>query len=189
MIIISVGIFLSYIQPTYNTISATNEQIETIKVEREKVSSVNDMLNTHLAKAQELTTEEKRSMDMYLPATIDPVAVQRDILLIADEANIDLAGLTAGEVVSGAALIGAEESGSKYSKLQRQTFNLTFSVPYQDLKYFLGLLESNSYPLYVRGINISGATGEKNRADTVSVELRVETYALPLPADAPLSDE
>lgn len=189
MLILSVGIFFSYIQPTYNAISATNEQIDTIKIERDKVSSVNDMLNSHLAKAQELTAEERRGMDVYLPASIDSVAVQRDLLSIATEANIQLAGLAVGEVIPAAVTDGTETSVSKYTKLQRQTFTTTFSVSYQNLKYFLGLLETNNYPLFVRDLVITENTTEGNRAGTVGVELVVETYGFSLPDEAPLLNE
>ena len=189
MIIVSVGIYFSYIQPTFNAVSATNEQIEIIKIEREKVSSVNDQLNSLIVKSQELTVDEKRGMDAYLPAVIDPVTVQRDILLIAKEANIELTDLSADEVIMPSETTATEESDSGYTQLQRQKFVVTFAVPYQNLKYFLGLLELNNYPLYVRELNIKEDKAEKSQTNSLGVELVLETYGFSVPQGDPVPSE
>lgn len=180
MLVVAVGIFFTYIQPTYQAVSATKAEIADVLVEREKVSAVNDKLNSLLVTANKFTAEQNLRMETYLPAVIDPVSVQRDLLFIADEAGITLTGLSTDKPVT---LVVASEEGQTpgvYDRLQKQQFGVSFDVPYEDLKQFLGLLEINHYPLYIRELEISRTT-KFSGANMVSVDLTIETYAAPLP--------
>lgn len=189
MIVIAGGIFFTYISPTYTQVAATNEEIATIKTERDRVKVVNDKLNDLLSKAQNINSLDRQLLATYLPAEIDPLAVQRDILSIAQAAQVELTSLAAKEVSAAGSAPAPDQDGTNPGPvLQKQQFIISFKDSYENLKNFLGLLEINNYPLHIRELDISGVEKSTERsasATDLGVDIVLETYALAAPSGRP----
>ena len=167
MVVLALGILVLYVRPTFINIGATQDSIEVYKSEREKVLGVNKTLADLVAKADGVTKADQQAMLTYLPDFVDSVEVSRDILLIAETAEIYLRDVTYDGVVQ---VYSAEESD--VPNPLPHSFSLDISGTYEQTKLFLSLLEQNNYPLEVRALTI--VTAEDGLMDT---NLTLFTYS------------
>ncbi len=192
LIIVSVGIFFTYLQPNFNSIRTDQDVIAQYQQERSKVQMVNARLNELASAADQLSIDERNRMYTYLPNEVDEVAVQRDILLIAESMGIDLTTLSyAGRVGVTPVVDESGEVQSTRSSLIPHQFNVAFSVTYDQFKEFLGLLEQSNYPLHVSGLTVSGSAAESADSDdsstadsTLGITMTITTYAIEMQENA-----
>lgn len=195
MIAIAVGIVFTYIKPMFEQVSASQDQIAVYRDELEKVRQVNATLNSLLARADDMSEDDRRRLYTYMPNSVDTIAVQRDLLLIAEAAGIQVTSVGVGTEGAGVSTqtgeVSLEEGSTGRSMVVPYAFNLDFSAPYDEIKNFLSTLESNEYPLVVTEMTIAGsgeggASENVNLAslDTLPVQLTLETYALELLEDS-----
>lgn len=193
LIAISVGIFLTYLRPTFTLIEADQDSIAQYETERSKIQSVNARLNQLASAADQLSRDDRDRLYTYLPNEVDTVAVQRDLLLIAEMVGIELTTLSvSGEEQLEVAPV-LDESGEvemERSKLVPHHFDLAFIASYEDIKEFLSLLEQNHYPLQVSALSISGVSEESVEEvgvipiGSLNAALTVTTYSLTMQEDA-----
>jgi hypothetical protein len=183
MIGLSIGIFFTYIQPTFSTVKANQDTILNYQQEEAKVTGVNAKLNELIAASDQITLAERSALNTYVPNEVDIITVQRTLLDMAESLDIELTSLASAEVVPDGTM-PEEGAAIARSTLVPYTFELGFVAPYDVFKEFLALLEVSEYPLVVSELAITGAgaeaDGEAVATDTneVSVTLTLETYAL-----------
>lgn len=180
MIGLSIGIFFTYIQPSFSEVKKDQDAILRYQEERAKVQAVNIKLNELVLKAEEISPTERTALDTYVPSEVDTVAVQRDLLLIAQAAGVELTALSG--TAAGAPTAGvAEESLSTRTRLVSHEFSFAFTAPYETIKEFLELIEKNNYPLTLTSLSIAAAAENPETAqqtDDLSAAVTVTTYAL-----------
>jgi hypothetical protein len=88
VVIVSITIVLFYIEPSFAKVQSIQSSIKNYELERGKVMKVNSQLSELVAKMDSVSTEDQRRLLTYLPNTVDPLAVSRDLILIAKQAGV-----------------------------------------------------------------------------------------------------
>ncbi|MCU0678630.1 MAG: hypothetical protein MUF19_03555 [Candidatus Pacebacteria bacterium] len=179
MVILAVAILLLYIQPTIESIRATQDDIAIYQNELDRVTEVNDILRTHTNTINTLPLSDVQALERYIPSTIDEIAVMRDLQLLVNEIGITLTALEYGGPAAAAEADGSAvtETESNNEELVSTTFSLGVETSYAGLKALLRALEVNNYQFTVAGADIvPGETG------LLSVSLDLVTYALRAPS-------
>lgn len=184
---LSVGIFFTYLQPNFDTVRASQDKLTLYKSEREKVKGVNEKLNSLVAEAALISEQDRILLNQYLPATVDDVQVQRDILAIFQDMGMVPTALSADGVVADTGP-QEQEPGSTLTtsaKLVAHQFGTGGTMRYEEVLALLRLLGSNAYPLDVVELSVTtasdsgGSDGEVVSAPgSLSVDLGIATYAL-----------
>jgi hypothetical protein len=187
LIALSVGIFLTYLKPTFELIGKDQDLIAQYRDELTKVKSVNARLDQLASAANQISNEDRDRMNTYLPNQIDTVSIQRDILLIAESVGIDIGGISAPDSAGGSSA-GTSAESSEAGRVERSLLvphevTVEFAASYSLLKSFLAALEQSNYPLHVSALNISTEateTGDRlaRAAGDLSVTMTVITYTL-----------
>ncbi len=156
-VIVSVGIIITYVRPEFAAIGATQEEIAVYQTEREKISQVNAQLSALVAKMDEVTQEDQRRLNAYIPEYVDEIAVPRDLQFIAEEAGVIFGGAGyEGQLnYTSPELTDEELVYFPYA----HSFSMNFQASYEQLKNMLQLLESNEYPLEVHNLTVTSVEG------------------------------
>jgi hypothetical protein len=179
MIVLAVAIVVLYIQPTIQTIRATQDQAAIYQSELNRVTEVNDILRGHSNTINTLPLSDVQALERYIPTTIDEIAVMRDLQLIVNEANVKLIALEYGGPVElttgdGSAVVETEMMNKELVPI---SFTLGVETSYDGLKTLLRALEVNNYQLTVAGADITPSL-----EGVLTVSLDLVTYALEAPA-------
>jgi hypothetical protein len=193
MILVSGGIIFTYIMPTFEVIGSTQNERKVYQDELNRVVDVTTRLNELKRSADGISVEERSALTTYLPSQIDPVVVQRDLLFIAEAADISLTSLTVADADSQNPVTQTDESAatSSRSELVPHHFTLAFTAPYSQAKDFLTILGTNEYPLRVTELEITPAGSEGSAtvapggSDEVTVSITVTTYSFVVNTLAP----
>jgi hypothetical protein len=152
MAVLAVGIFFTYVKPTFTNIGVIQTAIEQYKLEFTKVDEVNTKLKSLYAKANDMSLANKNSLARYMPDAVDDVMVSRDILYMADKAGAYLVSVEASEAIKNTNnKTGLDTDGSEPVP---HAFLVDVSGTYSQIKNFLRLLEQNNYPLEVSELNM-----------------------------------
>jgi len=168
MVILSVAIIITYVEPAFRDIGEVQDNIAVYQTEKEKVSLVNDQLNSLLQIQKDVSLVDQNRLLTYMPDedTIDPIAIPRDLALIS---------VQAGVIYKNAAFVGSsDKSSADVTEEDPQAYTFSYSVEgtYTQVKNLFSLLEQNHYPLEVRDLSISRIEG-----GFLSVEMTIDTYA------------
>ena len=177
LIILSGAILLTYVEPTFRSIGQLQDDIAVYRGERGKVEEVNQRLNELAAERARVTPSEEAQLATYLPTTVDPVVVQRDLFIIAESADVLFRDVS----------FTAEESRSSRSsadddvpaRLQPYSFSLQVTGTYEQIRNFLPLLERNKYPLELQSLDVTPLEG-----GFMDVSLSLVTYKLQTAVEA-----
>jgi len=176
MVILAGAIFILYIEPTMQSFRATEDKIAVYTNELNRVKEVTNLVSSHIANIDTLPVTGRQALEVYLPTTIDEIAVMRDLQTIVEglEMEIETLEFTGGaDMADGTEGVPASENtATKYPGLQTATFALSLSTSYDGVKSLLRALEMNAYQL-----NITAASLTPNEAGEISVVLTIETYA------------
>lgn len=168
MAILAIGIIFTYVQPTFTKIGTLQESIVKYQEERGKVAEVNAKLSALTAKVNEISSEDLKSLFIYLPDQLDHVAISRDILTISEEAETYLQDIS----YEGITKDSPNDSDPNIVHPIKHTFSVTLLGSYDQTKKFLLSLEQNNYPLEVRELSItSSETG------IISSDMTINTYS------------
>lgn len=169
MIILSVGILVTYVQPTFADIAKVQDNIKVYQEERKKIISVNSRLASLMSQLDSVQRDDQRRLLTYLPDDVDSISVPRDLALIT---------LASGVLYQSVAYGGEVKASNSRSNAAASdempiahTFTLNVDGAYPQIKTLLRLLEQNEYPLEVHGINI-----RQNDGGFLSVSLQIVTY-------------
>lgn len=173
IIILSIGIIVTYVKPTIDTIGAYQDQIGTYQTERQKVKEVNDTLSALASRVNNIDTESQRRLLTYLPDKIDTISVPRTIESIALEANVVLSGIsheTAEDEDIESQYV--EEGIAAEPTPDIEDFSVSFTGTYNQMKTFLRLTEQNEFPLETVKLEVLQAD-----SGSLTVELLLRTYS------------
>tara|TARA_B100000508_G_scaffold138723_1_gene135367 strand:- start:10512 stop:11093 length:582 start_codon:yes stop_codon:yes gene_type:complete len=169
MIILSVGILITYVQPTFAEIGKVQDQIEVYQQERKKVIDVNSRLASFVSDLENVSRDDNRRLLTYLPDEVDAISVPRDLALIV---------LSSGALYQNVSYAGKAQTSRGSSKANTDevmptshAFTLNVEGAYPQIKTLFRLLEQNEYPLEVHGVSV-----QQNDGGFLSVSIQIVTY-------------
>lgn len=171
MIVLSVGIIITFVEPTFTKIGELQDDIVVYQAEQDKVSGVNAQLSSLIGVLNSVPAADQRKLLRYMPDEVDTISVVRDLLLISEEAGVVyLSAAPAGEADS---LQDQEERLSSSVALPREyLFNLSVEATYDQMKTLFRLIEQNDYPLEVHGVSVATKEG-----GFLTVDISLSAYA------------
>ncbi len=178
IIILSVGIIVTYVKPTMDVIDGHQDQIATYQVERDSVREVNGKLASLVSRVNSIDADSQLRLLTYLPDEVDTIAVPRTIEAIAIQSGVVLdkvAHETADENNTQAVSADpqyVEEGPSTAVPPDFEEFGVSIQGSYEQMKTFLRLLEQNEFPLEVTGIEVT-----QSELGILSVQLTIKTYS------------
>ena len=198
LIVTAVLILVMYVQPTFGSIKATQDQIYQYQQAAQNATQYNQTLAGLLQKIDGFAPSDVTALNTFLPAKIDPLAVMSDINTIAHTAQLQVGDLKVGTDAPGQST--ANTSGSDTSAqnatsttltLKPTDFTLKANGSYNSLKQFLLLLAQNKYQLDITKFAIdtpasastNGSTGNTATAAQaanggLSYDMTIRAYAL-----------
>jgi hypothetical protein len=178
MLVLAVAIVLLYIQPTVETIRATQDGTAVYQTELSRVTEVNNLLQQHINTINTLPLSDVQALERYIPATIDEIAVMRDLQLLVTEVGVTLTTLEYGGLVNAPEADGSavDPSLAPRAELVSSTFTLGVDATYDGLKALLRALEINNYQFTVAGAEVA-----PTEDGLLTVTLDLVTYSLNAP--------
>jgi hypothetical protein len=154
-VVIAIGIVITYVQPTFGRIADIQNSIAAYQSERQKVAEVNTLLNDLLLVRDSISSSDERAILTYLPNTVDPIVVQRDL-----ERMLTGAGLLPLSILYDDAFAfqppATEDANpdGESAMPYPYAFSITATGDYTTIKQFLASLPSNQYPLEVHEVSL-----------------------------------
>lgn len=166
---LSIAITIVYVQPTFIKIGAAQDSIIQYQTEREKIVEVNKKLNDLVTKVNNISAADQKALLIYMPETLDSVAVSRDIYNMSTISAVFMNDIDYSQgiaqpnqgVIGGANMIPVKHK-----------FSVNVTGTYSEIKSFLLLLEQNNYPLEVHELKITSS--EK---DDLIAEMEIISYS------------
>lgn len=165
IILLATGIIFTYIQPTFDEITKTQEDIMLFRTESEKISAVNEQLSDLVAQVESISSEDRRKLLTYLPDTVDTVDIPRTLSFMAEDAGVILGQVSYVGVNKKSPEADAEAPVS-------HEFSMDVSGTYEQIKNLLSMMERNEYPLEIRSLSISTQEG-----GFLNAQLQITTYS------------
>lgn len=186
LVALSIGVILTYIMPTFDRIGGAQEEISTYQTERSKVMSVNTMLAAKVQEINNVSSADLAKLRTYMPDSVDPIAVLRDIETIAAEAGVEVTDITDAGAVDNESDSGFDEanygtddpltapvaSEPTANGPYPYAFVLSVDGTYTQIKELVNNLEKNNYPLEIQELQIVSEEG-----GFLSAEFSLYTYA------------
>jgi len=155
-----------FIRPTYAEIQQTQTTIEELKKHQENISEYNGKVGALLDQIASIKKDDKDRLTTFLPTKFDHVQVGRDILNIAVDTKMRVNSISVGIDDEDTTIQNQNTEEDDQAPLQRKPVNpatdiksydiaLSLGGGYEDFKNFLQAIENNSYPLYVKNLQIS----------------------------------
>ena len=174
LIILSGLLIFTYIKPSLVRVKETEDRISLYKEQRMKVQGVNDKLVTLKAAVDNVSETDQKNLLVYMPNTVDTIAVPRDIKSISDDAGVVLDEVRyIGPIKQN---IGTELDEAVKNKPEAHVFEVSFKGSYEQIKKVLASFEKNVYPLEVHELHI-----EEQEGGFLKASLKLHTYNRYLP--------
>ena len=169
MIALSIGIIITFVEPTFSEIGELQDEISVYQTEQRKVSEVNVQLSSQIDVLNGVVPDDQRRLLTYMPDTVDTISVVRDLSLISNEAGV----LFISAVSTGQKKATNESEGiASFIQPQEHLFNLSVAGTYSQLKNLFILLEQNNYPMEAQSVVV-----EKREGGFLSMEVSLSVYA------------
>lgn len=169
LVIISVGIIITYIKPEFSSVNETQNNITLYQTENSKVREVNQELERQVSIIDSISNDDYRKLLTYMPDEIDPIAVMRDLQFIAKDAGVVLTSVNdLGEVSVQSdqdSLYFAETFDPAATPLLEDkkpvvhAFSLAVQGSYSQIKGLIERFEQNNYPMVVSAMEIKATEG------------------------------
>jgi hypothetical protein len=171
MIAISVGIILTFVEPTFSKIGELQDDIVVYQTEQQKVSGVNAQLASLINTLDNIAPDDQRRLLAYMPDDVDTINVVRDLSLISENAGVEyISAVASGEGVP--ADEREVEVVSDFVEPKEYIFTLSVEGAYDQIKNLFMLLEQNNYPLEVKTVSV-----QKAESGLLAAEITMSAYA------------
>lgn len=164
MVVVAIGIIVTYIQPTFERIGDTQDNISVYEDQRKKVVLVNSQLESLVSKIDSVSSSDLKRLLNYMPNSVDAIDVPRDLFLISN---------MAGVVYNGAKYSGnpAQKNSGDEIVSVAHTFTISVEGTYTQIKKLFSLLEQNHYPLEIESVHI-----QQEEGSFLGVDISLVTY-------------
>jgi Tfp pilus assembly protein PilO len=184
LILISIGIFVGYIQPSYSGVSTSEDRSsrsilqlqEDLRVQNEAVVTANELIGERdrlEGLRSNIDGEQVKKLDKLLPSNMDGVRLAYDLDTLANDNGMAISDLNIGAEIESASANGAIASGEEaaYGQLA-----ISFSAKgdYEKIKSFIETIENS---LRVADIT-SMEMGEADDAGDHTMQISMNIYWL-----------
>ena len=174
LIILSVLLVFTYVKPSLVKVKETENRVGLYQEQRMKVQAVNDKLVTLKVAVDNVSEADQKNLLVYMPNTVDTIAVPRDIKFITEDAGVVLDEVRyIGPIKQS---VGTELNEAIKNKPEAHVFEVSFQGSYEQIKKTLASFEKNVYPLEVHELHIVEQEGGFLKAS-----LKLHTYNRYLP--------
>lgn len=163
LLLIAVSLLFFYVRPAFSTISAEQDKVSEYDEAISQAAEVNSLLSNLQSQIESIPNTDRNALENYLPETIDPIAVQRDIKAYVDRRPLELVTLSQGSL---------SEFGTD-GYLEQMDFSVTVTGDYGAVKDMLRDTERNPYPLHITGLTLTPTTAG---ASDIQAEITFVTY-------------
>lgn len=194
-ILVAVGLFFTYIQPTFKDIKAIQDEAAQYAQATAKAAELQQRINELKQQQSSISLVNLERLEALLPHRVDEVSVLIDI-----DALATLHNLTLGDIEVGAQQNGSEEGRERSvntqgenplnegplnaqitdaARNQYSTLDISFSVSgsYNDFRAFLQDIERSLVLMEVAKITFSRSESEET-TDTMQFMLHVQLFSL-----------
>lgn len=189
LVVIAVVVGVTFIRPTLADISVVQGEIMDLEQSLQTAKEANAILSEKTAQVERFSDADRERLNRFLPASVNPIAVMRDIEIVANDNRVsvetleaDFSSTVASSESSNRPGNVGEQSGealrSDMVDLETTTISVSVLGSYQNTKAFLAALERNVYPLEPVGLDMAPA----DDSSLITTSLELEVYALPAPA-------
>ena len=155
LFVIALTIVWFYVYPAFTMVSEKQDRVSEYDEAIAEAQTANQLLDDLRQEIQSVDPTDQEALETYLPDSIDPIVVQRDLLAFVQRRDLELDDLTqAGEPEP-------IEEENRY----RSEFSVTVSGTYEEIKNFLADIENNNYPLHVEQVQLESVGGNILRTD------------------------
>jgi len=182
-LLLAVGLFFGYIQPTYsNTITSLNQQITSTKAAQVAAKGYTDkesQLTQHYA---QISVTNRARLDSFLPTASNNVHFLYDLSMLASHSGLTLTRFSENNQNT-----LSKQSKVSGSSLKTSTITLSATGPYQSFRTFLDGIEHSLRIVDVQSINISAQnsfSGQTQKSSSLgySYKITLKVYWLPNPS-------
>jgi hypothetical protein len=171
MAAIALGVIFTYVQPTFSKIGTLQEAILQYQEESSKVTQVTGGLNTLVNKVNNIPASDLKALLIYIPDSIDHVAISRDILAISLLSGAYLEGVEYSGILAKNRATEEDDSRTKVEMVEH-TFSVNLVGSYEQTKSFLLMLEQNNYPLEVHDLKMTST-----ETGIINSDISIVTYS------------
>lgn len=174
LIVVAAALTITYIKPTFETISNVQDKISTYQEEKTKVAAVNQTLAALVKEVDSVSLDDHKRLLTYMPDEVDTIAVPRDIEAIATDAGVLIRNI---DYEGALKLPTSAEGVSDQNAPEPHSFVIQFEGSYEQLKKILSSFEQNHYPLEVSEMEV-----RKKEGGFLDTTLKLITYDRTLPS-------
>ncbi len=163
LLLCGLGIIFFYAYPEFTNIRVVQDQIQEYNTAIAEADEVNNLLQQLVSRIEGIPSSDRTALTTFLPSSIDPVFVQRDIQRYVDLIGMDLRQLSYNE-----------QDRTTNQPWVSRTFQVSAAGSYTDVKRLVAAFEANAYLL--RPVDMRLTTDEE---EEMLVTLTLRTFAFP----------
>lgn len=175
LLVVGVCLLYFYVRPVFSDISDSQDTLLEYSNAIAEAMEVNQMLSSLVESIEQIPQPDREALDAYLPTTVDPIAVQRDLKAYVDRSPLVLDSISQADT-GGTSFVTQDSSQADNSvsnsaapvdtvPVTEVYFNLSVTGSYADIKQILFDIEMNSYPIHLKTIDLTGAETGVLQAD------------------------
>ena len=169
MIALSIGIIITFVEPTFSEIGELQDDIAVYQTEQRKVSEVNAQLSSLIDVLNRVVPDDQRRLLTYMPDAVDTISVVRDLSLISNEAGVlFISAVSTGQKND----TSQSEEVADFIQPKEHLFSLSVAGTYGQLKNLFTLIEQNNYPMEAQTVAV-----QKREGEILSMEVSLSVYA------------
>lgn len=177
MVIVAGVVGAMYISPTIGSIKATQDSTELYQQELVKISNVNTLLSSQVAKVDSVPLDAKQALLKFVPDSIDEIMIMKDIRLILIQAGLEPSTLVYGSGGDSGQSNG-NQSNQELMEMSASLpyithdFSVSFESAYDQLKTLFDLLETSDYLLQISSMGILPA-----ESGLINVDMTLQAFS------------
>jgi len=170
LFITSLVIIFTYIQPSFITIKKTQDELDEYADASDKASELNTQLSQLLGTEQSFKRIDIAALEVYLPSSIDELAIMADITAMVEKSGAKVTTLVSNDLTSseedseGDVVFAGERitpDGTKHVD-----FDLSIETTYDSFKTMLKTFEQNKYPLEIIKLSFGDLLSKDDKVET-----------------------
>lgn len=160
LLIIGLSLLYFYVYPMFTKISEAQDQVYEFDIAIREARTMNSLLAQLISDVNSISSADRRALNTYLPQSIDPVTVLRDIEAYIDRSPVTFVSLDyADDEVLIEEQVDPEFGHAITEPRAGLVFNVQVLGQYQDIKNLIATFERNKYPLHANRIHLEREDG------------------------------
>ena len=169
LITTSLVIIFTFIKPSFEHVSATQDELFEYRDAVAKASELNSRLQELIQIENSFSQRELQILETFIPSRIDELQVMSDLNNIMNSNNAVILTLKAVERQKSTQDVVLEgEKLVDESRLEYQDFDISFRASYDQMKEILTIIERNTYLLEV--VKFGFTVAPSNRVENSGVD-------------------